>query len=125
MFVQDNFFLFVHSCVEIYLCTLVLKFTCGPGAKLLKEKELNLLFAGGMHIGQQNFQLIHFLLQEVLPQLLQAHPVHLQEIVTELDVVDACKRAKKSEGKKEEAGKNLSHSNSGEWRRISDTSGIR
>ena len=103
----------------------MLKFTCGPGAKLLKEKELNLLFAGGMHIGQQNFQLIHFLLQEVLPQLLQAHPVHLQEIVTELDVVDACKRAKKSEGKKEEGGKNLSHSNSGEWRRISDTSGIR
>ena len=48
-----------------------------------------------------------------------------QEIVTELDVVDACKRAKKSEGKKEEGGKNLSHSNSGEWRRISDTSGIR
>ena len=47
-----------------------------------------------------------------------------QEIVTELDVVDACKRAKESEGK-EEAGRNLSHSNSGEWRRISDTSGIR
>ena len=92
--------------------------------QLLKEKELNLLFAGGMHIGQQNFQLIHFLLQEVLPQLLQAHPVHLQEIATELDVVDACKRAKESEGK-EQAGRNLSHSNSGEWRRISDTSGIR
>ena len=43
-----------------------------------------------------------------------------QEIVTELDVVDACKRAKESEGK-EEAGKR----NSGEWRRISDVSGIR
>ena len=47
-----------------------------------------------------------------------------QEIVTELDVVDACKRAKESE-RREEGGKNLSHSNSGEWRRISDTSGIR
>ena len=49
-----------------------------------------------------------------------------QEIVTELDVVDACKEAKESESEvKEVAGKNLSHSNSGEWRRISDASGIR
>ena len=48
-----------------------------------------------------------------------------KSLATELDVVDACKKAKESESKKEEPGKNLSHSNSGEWRRISDTSGIR
>ena len=48
-----------------------------------------------------------------------------QEIVTELNVVDACKKSKESESKKKEPGRNLSHSTSGEWRRISDTSGIR
>ena len=50
-----------------------------------------------------------------------------QEVVTELDVVDTCEKAKESELKKKEevADKNLRHSNSGEWRRISDTSGIR
>ena len=49
-----------------------------------------------------------------------------QEIVTELDVVDTCEKAKESElGKEVVAEKNLRHSNSGEWRRISDTSGIR
>ena len=49
-----------------------------------------------------------------------------QEMVTELNVVDACKKAKESESEgKEVAGKSLCHSNSGEWRRISDASGIR
>ena len=48
-----------------------------------------------------------------------------QEIVTELNVVDVCKKSIESESKKKEPGRNFSHSNSGEWRRISDTSGIR
>ena len=50
-----------------------------------------------------------------------------QEIVTELNEVDGSKNTKESEGKEEEgtAAKKLIHSNSGEWRRISDTSGIR
>ena len=50
-----------------------------------------------------------------------------QEIVTELNEVDGSKNTKESEGKEEEgtAAKKLIHRNSGEWRRISDTSGIR
>ena len=50
-----------------------------------------------------------------------------QEIVTELNEVDGSQNTKESEGKEEEgtAAKKLIHSNSGEWRRISDTSGIR
>ena len=50
-----------------------------------------------------------------------------QEIVTELNEVDGSKNTKEGEGKEEEgtAAKKLIHSNSGEWRRISDTSGIR
>ena len=47
-----------------------------------------------------------------------------REIVTELDVVDTIKKAKENE-EMEAAAKTLKHSNSGEWRRISDVSGIR
>ena len=47
-----------------------------------------------------------------------------REIVTELDVVDTIKKAKENE-EMEAAAKALKHSNSGEWRRISDVSGIR
>ena len=47
-----------------------------------------------------------------------------REIVTELDVVDTIKKAKENE-EMEAAAKTLKHTNSGEWRRISDVSGIR
>jgi len=47
-----------------------------------------------------------------------------REIVTELDVVDTIKKAKENE-EMEAAAKALKHTNSGEWRRISDVSGIR